>query len=192
MDSVSLFTSKATLVYFGEPQPKVDQQAKNLYQLAKSEIMEWVRGELLDICRTPGVDYREVRLCLPACDNNIEVSVSTQLSSESPFVVDSNNPFCPVRPPFGMSGSPYSDGNYVTPIGKMPYPLYRKIVTEETPVSRLFDFLASEYKKLTDEAKTTMPSEQELDALFIHDILYLHRYGSIIQAFGAMRAAKAA
>ena len=192
MDSVTLFTTNATLVYFGEPKPEVEEQAKKLYRLAKDEIAEWVRGELLNACQTPGVNGLDVSLCLPACNEKIRVSVDT---SSACSIGDDGDLFSMQTPRMyngRFIGSPYSDYNYITPIGRMPHFLYRKIISEETPVSRLFAFLASEYKKLTDEVKTTIPSEQDMEAVFAHDILYLHRFGSIIQAFEAMRGAKVA
>lgn len=188
MDSVTLFTTNATLVYFGEQKPELEEQAKKLYRLAKNAVVEWVRLELLDACRTPGVYDQSVSLCLPACDHDIDISVNT-----NPFF-DSfeNNCFLPAQPPRMFNGSPYSGENYLTPIGRMPYALYRKITTEETPVSRLFEFLASEYKKLTDKAKTTVLSKEAVEELSAHDVLFLYQYGGVIQAFEAMRRSSAA
>lgn len=183
MDSVTLFTTNATLIYFGEQKPELEDQAKKLYRMAKNAVVEWVRLELLDACRTPGVYDQRALLCLPACENTIEVSVDT-----NPFFDSSdNNLFLPPQPPRAFCGSPYSGEDYITPLGRMPYALYKKIMTEETPVSRLFEFLSSEYKKLTDKTKMAVPSKERMEELSARDVLFLYRYGGIIQVFEAMR-----
>lgn len=187
MDSVTLFATNATPVYFGEQQPELEEQAKKLYQMAECAVAEWVRLELLDACRTPGVFEEAVFLRLPGSEHEIEISVDT--SQNFSFGRDI---FLPAQMPGLFNNSPCAERNYETPIGRMPHALYQKIMTEETPISRLFEFLASEYKKLTDKTKMAVPSKEKMEEVSAHDVLMLYRYGGIIQAFEVMRGISAA
>lgn len=187
MNCVTLFTTNATLVYFGEPQPEVERQAQKLYQLAKNEVVNWIRGELLDACRKPGVIVQEASLYLPACNSPTQISISTHCSVDTLFSPNEDDDIWPMAPRPMFSGLSLSDDNYITPIGQLPYSLYIKMISEDTPVSKLFAFFSSEYQKLANEVKTAVPSKPDMDALFIHDVLSLYRFGGVIQAFEAMR-----